>query len=258
MERSGRLPLSRSRALTIDVVHYHRQVPTCAHDRMCNLRRVAELRERSPVRISWAMLIIKAYGLVAARRPVLRDCWQRWPWPHVFRHPHSVAMVAIHRDFRGEPWLFWGRFEQPEETPLVDLQARLDRYHSEKPEKIFKQQWQLSGLPTPLRRVLWWWNLNFAGLKRAKRMGTFFLTTLAGRGAEIQHPPAFLTGNLTYGPLDAAGRSRVTLAYDHRLMDGRLVADCLAELEETLNGAIAAELEGLRDRCGETRWERAA
>ncbi|MEX1094747.1 MAG: hypothetical protein WED34_01795 [Planctomycetales bacterium] len=250
--------MSRSRALTIDVVHYHRRVPTCAHDRFCDLRKIAELRERLPVRISWAVLFLKAYGMVAAERPVLRDAWQRWPWPHVYRHPHSMAMVAIHREFRGEPWLFWGRFDKPEETPLVDLQARLDRYHAEPPEQVFRQQWLLSGLPTPARRLLWWWNLNFAGAKRAKRVGTFFLTTLAGRGTEIQHPPAFLTGNLTYGPLDAAGRSRVTLAYDHRLMDGRLVADCLAGIESKLTGPIASELEGLRGQAGVSRVEDAA
>ena len=69
-----------------------------------------------------------------------------------------------------------------------------------------------------------------------------FLTTISSRGAEIRHPPGFLTSGLTFGPIDERGCSRVTLAYDHRLLDGRMVADILADLEQTLNGVIAEEL----------------
>ena len=79
-----------------------------------------------------------------------------------------------------------------------------------------------------------------------RRSGTFFLTTIAGHGAEIQHPPAFLTSNVTYGPIDERGKSRVTIAYDHRLMDGRLVANVLAEIEAALSGPIANELESIK------------
>ena len=87
--------------------------------------------------------------------------------------------------------------------------------------------------------------MNVEGKQRARRVGTFFLTTLAGKGVEIQDPPAFLTSNLTYGPLDDRGCCRVTISYDHRLMDGAYVADCLIELEQTLNGESARELEAI-------------
>jgi len=166
-----------------------------------------------------------------------------WPFAHLYEHPYTVAMVATHREFCGEPWLFWSRFTRPESRSLLELQRDMDRYLAEPVEAIFKRQVQFSGLPTFARRLLWWWNLNVSGQKRAKRLGTAFLTTLAGSGAEIQHPPAFLTANFTYGPLDERGFSRVTIAYDHRLMDGRLVAHCLAEMEAALNGPVLAELQ---------------
>lgn len=196
------------------------------------------------------MLFIKAFSLMAARCPQMRQAWFRWPWAHLYQHPHSIAMVATHREFRGEAWLFWSRFREPEHKPLSQLQGDMNRYLTEPVETIFKQYLQLSALPTFVRRLLWWWNLNVSGRARAKRTGTFFLSTLAGHGAEIQHPPAFLTANLTYGPMDEKGFSRVTIAYDHRLMDGRLVAQCLANLEATLNGPIAAELESLASPAG--------
>ncbi len=237
--------LPRSRALTCDVLHYHAKVPTCAHDRLCDLREVAEARNLLPERISWTLLFIKAFGLLGREFPVLRQIYQPWPWPHIYEHPHSVGMMAIQREYRGEPWLFWGRFSEPESQSLAHLQTQLTRYLHEPVPKIFKRQWQFSAFPTPIRRLFWWWNLNAAGSKRPRRTGTFFLTTLAGQGAEIQHPPAFLTSNMTYGPFDDQGRTRVTIAYDHRLTDGLQIARCLKTLEETLNGPIAEELKQL-------------
>ena len=242
---SGRLFVPRSRRLTTDVLYFHRQVDTCAHDRQFDLSRAVELRSRLPTRISWAVLFIKAFGIIAANRPVLRQTYQRWPWPHVYQHPKNVAMVATHRVHRNEPWVFLSKFVQPEQQPLYGLQASLDRYLTEPVNKIFRQQWKLSDLPMPVRRVLWWWTLNVSLAKRAELSGTFFLTTLAGKGVEIQDPPGYLTSNLTYGPLDERNRCRVTMSYDHRLMDGSTVADCLIELEEVLNGSIATELESI-------------
>ena len=37
-----------------------------------------------------------------------------------------------------------------------------------------------------------------------------------------------LTAGFTYGPMDAEGTTRVTMTYDHRMMDGHHVADILA------------------------------
>lgn len=229
----------------MDVLHFNRRVPTCAHDRRFNLSHVASLRSRLPSRISRSLLFIKAFALVAQKRSVLRQSYVAWPWPHVLEHPCSVGMLATHRDHQGEPWLFWSRFVEPENQSLVQMQKKLDHYQTDPVERTFSQQWQLSALPTLIRRIFWWWTLNCGGAKRATRVGTFFLSTLAAKGVEIQDPPAFLTCNLTYGPLDESGYCRVTLSYDHRLMDGTCVADVLNELEQTLNGEIAWELEAM-------------
>ena len=242
---SGRFSIPRSRRLTLDVLHYHKQSATCAHDRLFDMSHVAELRARLPVRISWAVLFIKAFAIVAARRPVLRQTYQSWPWSHIYQHPLNVAMMATHRIHQDEPWVFWSRFVQPEQQTLEAIQAKLERYQTEPVTKIFRQQWQLSGLPTLLRRTLWWWTFNIAVAKRAHRSGTFFLTTLAGKGVEIQDPPAFLTTNLTYGPMDERHRCRVTMSFDHRLMDGSFVADCLNELDQVFHGPIAEELKAI-------------
>lgn len=237
-----RLAIPRSRRLVIDLLRLSQQVPTTPHDRITDLSIVAAAREGAAQRISWSIVFIKAFAIVAAKYPPLRQIYMRWPWPHLYQHPHSDAIVVTHREVDGEPWIFWSKFFRPETTPLPEMQDRLDRYLTEPVSQAFRKQWQLSGLPSWLRRMVWWSLLNVSGQRRVRRCGTFFLTTISSRGAEIRHPPGFLTSGLTFGPIDERGYSRVTLAYDHRLLDGRMVADVLADLEQTLNGVIAEEL----------------
>lgn len=241
-EHPRRLAIPRSRRLVIDLLRLNRQVPTTPHDRLIDLSVVAAARERSAQRISWSVLFIKAFAIVAAEYPPLRQIYMPWPWAHLYQHPHSTATIVTHREVDGEPWLFWSRFPRSAELPLDRLQAHLDRCQTEPVQVMFKRQWLLSAFPTWIRRIAWWMTLNVSGVTRVKRCGTFFLTTIGSRGAEISHPPGFLTSGLTFGPFDERGRSRVTLAYDHRLLDGRMVADILADLEQTLNDVIATEL----------------
>ena len=241
-EHPRRLAIPRSRRLVIDLLRLSRSVPTTPHDRLIDLSVVAAARERATPRISWSILFIKAFAIVAAKYPPLRQIYMPWPWPHLYQHPHSTATIVTHREVDGEPWLFWSRFPRSDELPLDRLQWYLGRCQTEPVEVMFERQWRLSAFPSWIRRIAWWWTLNVSGKTRVQRCGTFFLTTIGSRGAEISHPPGFLTSGLTFGPFDERGRSRVTLAYDHRLLDGRMVADILADLDETLNGVIAEEL----------------
>lgn len=238
----GRQALPRSRALVSDVLDLHRQVPTCAHDRNLQLSELNALRVQHTPRIGWPVIFLKAFSVVSARHDVLRQTYRRWPWPHVFQHQQATALVAICREFQNAEWLFWGRFRNPHDVSLVDIQRQMDQFTNGDVPATFAQQLKFSALPRPIRKAIWWWNINVAGEKRAKRTGTFSTTTIGSLGAEIQHPPGFQTSNLTYGPIDEAGQCRFTIAYDHRLMDGVFIAHRLIELEAELNDGIAAEL----------------
>ena len=244
-DRPRRLAIPRSRRLVIDLLRLSKQVPTTPHDRIVDLSVVVAARERAAERISWSILFSKAFAIVAAKYSPLRQIYMPWPWPHLYQHPSSDATIVTHREVDGAPWIFWSRLRAPDRTSLVPLQRYLERCQTEPVQAIFKRQWLLSAFPSWFRRIAWWLTLNGSGQTRVRRVGTFFLTTIGSRGAEISHPPGFLTSGLTFGPIDAQGRSRVTLAYDHRLLDGRMVADILADLEATLNGAIVQELASL-------------
>lgn len=244
--RNGhRFGIPASRRLTWDLLKFHREIPLCAHDRPMNLTAISVARRECTQRISWPALFIKAYAVVAQEVPELRQTWYSWPWAHLYQHSTSVATLTVQREVDNEPWLFWGLIRSPESESLPTIQAMIDQFRNEPVQSIFQRQWQMAQLPTFLRRLIWWWNLKIETKKRAKRLGTFFVSTLSGLGAEIQLPPSVQTGCLTYGPLDENNVARVTLAYDHRIMDGALVARVLQRLESVLNELLLAELQTL-------------
>jgi hypothetical protein len=82
-------------------------------------------------------------------------------------------------------------------------------------------------------------------MKRAKRFGTFGLTSYGALGAESLHPISPLTTTLTFGPIDESGDVVVKLIYDHRVLDGAYVARRLRDLEASLQGPILDELRGV-------------
>ena len=175
-----RFLVPRSRRLTCDVLHFHQQVPLCPHHRLFHLAPLETLRKSLPNRISWPVLFMKAYGILAQEVPVFRQTWMSFPWPSIYQHDESVGMLAIQREYRGEQWLFWGRFVHPERTPLADLQRQLDVYQTAPVKQTFKRFLRLSSVPNPLRRFIWWCNMQLSGNTRSQRLGTFFLSTLAG------------------------------------------------------------------------------
>jgi hypothetical protein len=240
--KSRWLPLSCNRALVLDTLHFARHVPVFPVEAAFDLAEVAALRAASSRRISWPVIFLKAYALVAREHAVLRRAYVRWPWPHLVESPQSVAMLAINRQYQGEERLCFGRFLSPESVPLYKLQKRLDRYTSEPVERAFEKQVQLSHWPGWLRRLLLGWTLHVAGPMRAVRVGTFSLSTLAGQGTLNRGHPTFLTTSLTYGPLDEHGRTIVTLLCDHRVLDGAAAARALADLERAIRGETADEL----------------
>lgn len=176
---------------------------------------------------------------------MLRQALIPWPWRHIYQHPGSVGTLPIHRSHEGEEWLLFAPFHAPENQSLPELQERLDAVMQKPIDRVLRTQYRSAFVPLLLRRLLIWSWIQWGGAKRARRVGTFGVTTISGRGAIIDQPPGIMTSTLTYGPIGENGNARVILTYDHRLMDGWYVADVLREVEETLNTVIADELRGL-------------
>jgi hypothetical protein len=132
----------------------------------------------------------------------------------------------------------------PEGKPLDRLDADL-RFAQTAPLTAlssYRMALRISRLWQPLRRLAWWAGLNISGRNRAKRFGTFGISTYGSLGVDSLHPLSPLTTLLNYGPLNPGGALDVRLVYDHRVLDGVTVARALLRLEEVLNDTIAPEL----------------
>jgi hypothetical protein len=238
--------LSCNRALVRDLLALAARHAYFPLVRKMDLAEVAIARAATTPRISWTVVFMKAYATVAAEIPQLRQAYCRWPWPRVCESGENVAMVAINRVYRNEDRVCWGRFSAPDQLTLRALQDSLTAYQVQPVEEIFRRQVRLSKCPTLLRRMALWLNLHFAKGRRARRLGTFSMSSLAGDGTLNPFHPTLLTTSLSFGPLDERGHANVTLICDHRVFDGALGARALAALEDALRGTIASELRQMR------------
>ena len=245
-ERGSSLPLSLPRRLVCDLVHFARRVPTVPVQRAMNVRRLAELRPHVTPRVGWAALFTKAYALVARDVPELRRAYVEYPWARLYQHPFSTVSLAVERDYRGEPGVFFAHIVRPDAVPLADLEAALRKFREAPVEEAFAFLLWFYRLPRFVRRTLWWYLLNLRGDRKALYLGTFGVSVYSGLGAESLHPLSPLTTTLNYGVIAADGSVTVRVVYDHRVLDGATVARALVRLEDVLNGPVADELAGLR------------
>ncbi len=194
--------------------------------------------------MSWTGLFMKAYGLAARRHPVLRRAYIPYPYARLYEHPRSDCTVLIEREWEGEPIVLGAKVISPETTSLTQIDEHLRRFREDNVLSIspFRQVLRLGRQPWPLRRFAFWSSLYLSGYKRAKRFGTFMMSSLGAHGVEQMHPLTPLTTYLTFGPIQPDGRVTIKVIYDHRVMDGRHVARVLVDLEQLLNTTLADEV----------------
>jgi hypothetical protein len=248
MPQHGRYyPLSPPRRLVNDMLSFARGLPTVPVERSINVSRAQELRERVPQRLGWCALFLRAYGLVAARFPELRRAYLGFPRARLYEHPYSIASLAIERRYRGEYGVLFGKIRAPENQQLVAIERYISVYKEAPVEQVsvYRRALRVSSFPRPIRRLMWWYALNLSGPGRARRLGTFGLSSYAALGAQSLHPLSPLSTTLNYGPVADDGTVTVRIVYDHRVMDGGAVARALAALEEVFNGELIQEMEQL-------------
>jgi len=243
-ERGQYNSISASRRIIMDLMHEARQVPSIPVQRWVQLGDLETIRQQASPRISWFILFMKAFALVAKEHPQLRRSLIRYPWGRFYDHPFSICSLAIERQYQDEPCLFFAHFRSPETQTLTELQDALTRYKAKPIDSVgyYRRALMIGRLPTPVRRMLWWMSLNFSGLKRAKRMGTFGITSYGVLGAESLHPISPLTCTFNFGPIGKDGTVLIKIIYDHRTLDGSEVARRLRDIETALLTEVRAEL----------------
>lgn len=239
-------PFTGARGCVSDIATLALRVPLFPVDRTLQLADVAAARDACPQRIGWAALFLKAYALVAREMPILRTWFSPGMVPRLVTVPHNVATLAVNRTEPTGDRLLFARLRKPESESLPDIQKFINDCTTEPVNKMFKRQLELEMVPGALRRTILRWNMRSRSAKRAARIGTFSLSTLAGFGATNRFHPTLCTTSLSYGPLESDGRCVATVIADHRVLDGSAVARALQWLEQAFRTDIVAELTALR------------
>ncbi len=201
-------------------------------------------RAACPDRPSWVALFAKAYSLVAADNPRLRQSYLTFPYARLYEHAESVATISVERTYQGEDAIFFGRLKAPDRQSLASLDDHLRRWKTAPIEEIgaFRQALRFTRLPRPLRRLAWWLALNVLGARRDRHFGTFGISVYSSLGVDSLHPIAPMTTLLNYGRIAPDGQVDVRIVYDHRVLDGAVIGRTLVRLEEVLREAMVAEV----------------
>ncbi len=238
-----RRPFPKHRHTVLDIIRASQSVPSFPLYRSMQLGGLSHARKACASRIAWSTLFARAYGLVCEQLPELRELFVRYPSKHLYRHPHSIGSLSVHRtDDAGNERLIWGRWTNPESTPLVMLQQQLDQFMYAPISEVFGEGLMLERRSAIVRRLVWWWVTNCSGRQRAKHIGTFSISSLAGQGALNAYHPLITTSSLAFSPMDASGKCEVVLLCDHRTLDGVMGAKAMEMLEATLSHRMVEEL----------------
>jgi hypothetical protein len=242
MSQGRYIKLSPQRRWVGDLLELSRRAPLVPFERRMNLAPLALARREAGV--GWCALFIKAMGMVSQRRPELRRAFLSWPWPRLYEHGASAAMVAIEREWDGERGVFFGKIDEPENRPLAEIEAELRHLKTSPVESIreYRRLFRVARLPRLLRRLGWRWAHDCRGPRQVKYFGTFGVSVTAAEGAAALSLISPTTTTLHYGVMAANGDIDVRVTFDHRVIDGAPIARALVELEETLHGELLGEL----------------
>ena len=235
--------ISYFRRLVIDLMHFSSSVPSVTVERRLDLSRLIEARRVCVPSPSWSSIFTKAYAVVAARTPMLRSSYMKFPWQHFYEHGQNIATLSVDRLIDNERVVLYAHIFAPETRSLGEIDAIIHRHQEEPVNSIpsFCRAWWMSRVPWPFRRPLWWLALNAIGSIRCHNFGTFGITSVCALGSSITRMVPLLTTTVHYGMFDAEGQVALRLSFDHRVIDGCTAANALAEMEEVLLGQILHE-----------------
>lgn len=234
--------ISLSRRVIVDLMRASADVPFVAVRRTLSVGRLAAARKGLRNRPAWAAIFAKAFAILASEQPILRRVYLKWPWPHFYEFPQTVAMIVVAPDASpGGVLLF--PVKAPDLTSLAEADAGVRRAKAQPIEAtpFFRKTMTVARLPNPIRRLAWAIGLNF-GRQRGNFFGTLLVTSVAAFGGgevEALGPQSFI---FSYDRLTSDGNIDVMIRWDHRITDAAFVSSELSRLEQILNNQIADEM----------------
>src|SRR5262249_34077527 len=152
------IPLSLPRRLVSDLLAFASKIPILPVQRQMHLGPLQAARDAASARPAWIALFIKGFALAAEDLPELRRVYLKFPWPHLYEYPDSVAAITIERPIGDEPAVLVIRLDAPARVPVGEIDAAIRHARSAPVGEVkeFRRALLLACLPLVLRRLLMW------------------------------------------------------------------------------------------------------
>ncbi|MFC9327393.1 2-oxo acid dehydrogenase subunit E2 [Kitasatospora sp. NPDC057015] len=209
--------------------------------------RMREVRQAADGKVGYVSLLVKAAAEVVAATPEARAVLRAGLRPRIAVAEHVHAKVLFDRTVAGERCVLSGVVKSVPELSVLQVQEALDAFKDADPEDprgLFGAQRRTRALPLPLARLVYRTAMRDPG-RRAALQGVFSVTSVGQEAVRAIYP--MISGTLGFGigrirevPVAVDGSvgvapvCTVSLAFDHRVIDGALAADVLARTKNRL------------------------
>lgn len=185
---------------------------------------------------------------VLAAHPQANAAISRRGYPRLARYPSVNGKFTLDKTLNGERIVLSAVLPNLHESTLEEIQRQVAHYRDGDPATMpeFRAARLLHRLPWPIGGLLF--RLGVRPLsRRASMLGTFAVTSLGHRPVDGFYSVGGTTLTLGLGRIAdrpvvrdrqvmIAPLMRVTLAFDHRVIDGAEAADVLTDLKDALEG----------------------
>lgn len=239
--------LPRQRRHTLHFLSGLRQFAPVFLDTEVDMSEVLAHRDRARqdgVRYSVVGYVLQSAARVLVAHPEANAAIRGRLRPRVARYPSAAGKVAFDRTVQGHRVVLTAVLPDLEHATLDRIQSELERYRDADPADGFPGALAMHRLPVPLGRALLRGALRSLH-RRPILMGTFAVSSLGHRPVDgfaslggttitlglgrIAPRPAAVAGQVLIRPT-----MRLTLTFDHRVVDGAEAADVLGDLKDAL------------------------
>lgn len=203
-------------------------------------------RAAATERTSYVSYVVKTAADVIAQDRDARSILRDGPRPRLATVDDVHAKVLFDKTVDGQRCVLSGSVPDAQKLGVADIQQVLDEHKKDDltPDGPFSQVRKLQSLPLPLARLLYKTVLRDPR-RRARLQGTFSVTSVGHTQVRAILPMiggtlGFGIGTITDTPVVRDGQVVVrpvftlSLTFDHRVVDGALAADLLAQVKHGL------------------------
>jgi pyruvate/2-oxoglutarate dehydrogenase complex dihydrolipoamide acyltransferase (E2) component len=242
-------PMPQARRHTYHFLDYAKEFKAVYLDTEIDMTVIKQRRADSRAdgeRISYLVYLIEAISRILQSYPEANTSVKHGLIPKVAVYSSVSAKFTMDKSIEGRRVVLSGLIADSDQKSVKEMQKVIEYYRDREVDDIaeFKGVRKLQSLPMWLGKIAY--RLAMGNLEsRDKLQGTFTITSLGHRPIQAFYPIisntlCFGVGTIEDKPVAIASQivirpmMKLSLAFDHRAIDGALAADILAEVKEFL------------------------